>query len=116
MLILIKMQVTFALLLPCAEETVSRGELGHQQAAGGSFPNGCLRALRVSSLSFNSLDRSDLAHTVRLLLFRRLHYVEWVTDKTGMADKAAEDRIRHARHRRKHRGRRNVHTPDLEGL
>src|SRR5690242_5523720 len=97
------MQVTAAFGFSRAEETVSGGELGHDEAAS-----------RLLFLFRNRwpepLWPKTLAH-----LWRR-HDLLRSAYKAGITDEPAEHRIGYARHRSKNRGRLNTQAADLQTL
>src|SRR3954447_13550599 len=108
MLVFVERQVALALGFTCAEESISRGELGHQQAAGAFFvvlENRLRILLRAVSDSRLRPLRS---------IFRNCHHVLRTAHKAGIANKAAEDRVRHAGHRSENCGGSNANIADLE--
>src|SRR6185437_13602965 len=97
MLVFIEMEIAFALLLPRAEQAVSRGELSHDQTASRDF---------IAAQTFRS----------RIILLRYGHYILDAADKTCVADKAAENRIGDSGHGSKDCCRCNAHRADLQRL
>src|SRR5262249_29334229 len=103
MLVLIKMQIAFALLLPRAEQAVGGSELGHQKAAGRTVV----------------ILQDRWGGSLRLALFMLLghrHEFARLGYKAGVADEAAENGVGHAGHRRENRGRGNAHAANLDSL
>src|SRR6266853_941722 len=110
MLVLVEREITFALGFTGAEEAVGRGELGHQQATTGNFFV-LENSWRVLPGAVGHLLLQQFRGTVG-----RGHDVMRTTHKTGIANEAAEDRIRDARHGSENRGRRDANAADLESL